>query len=406
MRLFSLQGHVALLFAAAALVMATTGCGDDSSGGNGNENQNDLDASVQQDGDIEVDGQVSQDGDVEADGDVDGGPTGPYEQEMLSGQWWIHNLSVGAWKGWNYVYAAVDDTGEITSMEYWDSDAGNESVVDPGFNLTITSDGVVTADFDQDVAGFLSQDGQTLVITGDDADGDDRHLDVGLLEGAGGYVQSQLGKVWRVSILSVGDPNVLDSWTGWIRGTATLDDSGVMTDVDLEDSDGNLITTPIQGFMLMLEADGTVLSTMTAAYHGFMLESGDLLVATDTSPDGSFELHVYQETPNTTFDISDLEGEWYYSSLAAGDWEGWTRGTMTVDSTGEITSADLIDSDGDTMQTPPPGVDLELSSDGVLTNALDGSWRGFMSGDKDLIVITLTGTPGPDYEMAVLLRMP
>jgi hypothetical protein len=29
-----------------------------------------------------------------------------------------------------------------------------------------------------------------------------------------------------------------------------------------------------------------------------------------------------------------------------------------------------------------------------------------MSGDKDLIVITLTGTPGPDYEMAVLLRMP
>jgi hypothetical protein len=373
MRLFSLQGHVALLFAAAALVMATTGCGDDSSGGNGNENQNDLDASVQQDGDIEVDGQVSQDGDVEADGDVDGGPTGPYEQEMLSGQWWIHNLSVGAWKGWNYVYAAVDDTGEITSMEYWDSDAGNESVVDPGFNLTITSDGVVTADFDQDVAGFLSQDGQTLVITGDDADGDDRHLDVGLLEGAGGYVQSQLGKVWRVSILSVGDPNVLDSWTGWIRGTATLDDSGVMTDVDLEDSDGNLITTPIQGFMLMLEADGTVLSTMTAAYHGFMLESGDLLVATDTSPDGSFELHVYQETPNTTFDISDLEGEWYYSSLAAGDWEGWTRGTMTVDSTGEITSADLIDSDGDTMQTPPPGVDLELSSDGVLTNALDDS---------------------------------
>ena len=391
------------------LCLVSVGCGDDSSGGG-----DDVDAAVSDpDGsagdDAEVQADAETDGGMEQDGDVemDGGTEDPYTPDMVEGEWWIHNLSTGAWKGWNYANVTIDASGAMSDMEFWDSDGGNDSVADPGFNLTLETDGSLTGDFDQDVEGFLSADGMSLVMTGDDADGDDRMLNMGLMTGSGVYEQAQLTGEWYVTVLSVADPATMGSWTGWARGTAALDSTGTMTTLQMDNSDGALLTDPIPGFQLVMDPDGSITNNGSSSYHGYLSHDGSLVAATNTAEDGSLELHIYQIVSDATFDVSDLQGRWYLSVLSVGQWEAWMRGIITVDATGVITDVSLEDSEGGLHTDPPTTAPLALDSDGVLTSSQDASWRGFMSGDKNLIVYTNTVTTGgSSYELNVLQRIP
>jgi hypothetical protein len=103
-----------------------------------------------------------------------------------------------------------------------------------------------------------------------------------------------------------------------------------------------------------------------------------------------------------TYATSDLAGTWDVNALGAGKFNGWTRGSLTVQSDGKFTGS-LEEDDG--LQDNISGR-LAVSSDGVVTcsSGCNSSFGAALDSGKSVLVLTMTPEQGNASFMVLTKR--
>jgi hypothetical protein len=119
--------------------------------------------------------------------------------------------------------------------------------------------------------------------------------------------------------------------------------------------------------------------------QGVMNNSKNLLVLTNTREEGLCELGIHMKQGGS-FSPIDLAGTWHGHTLVVGDWNGWTRSNLAVDTEGDF-SYTHVDSSGN---SETDAGSIEISSTGIITLEDSPFTHGVMNTDKNIIAMTDT----------------
>lgn len=144
-------------------------------------------------------------------------------------------------------------------------------------------------------------------------------------------------------------------------------------------------------------SDGSGLSPSTTYYY--------VVQATNAAGASGNSAEVSARTPDL-FVQADLQGTWRYSILAAGAQGGWSRGTLTVDATGQVTVSAYLDQDGGTAAPAGFFPTLLVDASGRVRDAQDAAnvrYAGDLARtNKNLIVATASS--GGTSSIAILQK--
>jgi hypothetical protein len=190
---------------------------------------------------------------------------------------------------------------------------------------------------------------------------------------------------------------------GWAHGVSSIDSSGNATWSSITRSDGNSTLPTAQ--TLSISSSGIVSSTYSSSFHGVMSQDKNMIIGTMNDGGGGYALMVYQKS-TISYTIADLQGTWNFHLLTSGDspqWLGWVYGISNIDGSGNLTWLSFTRSDGNS--TLPAGGTLSISSGGIVsvTGVPSPVFDGFMSQDKNTIMVT-TNDYGGGYNLVVFQK--
>jgi hypothetical protein len=191
----------------------------------------------------------------------------------------------------------------------------------------------------------------------------------------------------------------------WARYTGVVDPDGIMSITAAADMRNDLTGLHWQRVLVVDDAGFVGLSDVgLAGFLGKMARSKQLIVGTGTSTGaGSAGLYIFQKkVPGVSFTQADLAGTWAYHQLVVGPGRGWGRGVAVVSSLGAVTLTTQTEWTGATNTNVNAGT-LSIDAEGVVS-ATGSGMKGFMSGDKQLVVLTETRGPN-EAGLTILLPL-
>jgi len=164
---------------------------------------------------------------------------------------------------------------------------------------------------------------------------------------------------------------------GWTRGTVTINSGGTVTGGSFVDSDGFSVT--VTGGSLSLSSNGVISGSITAGGVTSTISQGKMDAGKTTVAFVGIDSQNFRFTGSAikaggTFATADLAGTWHFFTffdLPSLNDPGWTRGTVTINSGGTVTSGSFVDSDG--FSVTVTGGSLSLSSSGVISGSITSS---------------------------------
>ncbi len=203
-----------------------------------------------------------------------------------------------------------------------------------------------------------------------------------------GYQLADLEGDWRFQMLVSGDS---PQWTGWGRGTLSINATGNLQWTHIERSDGNPTLPPASPFGLAPDGTMTWPAQPGRAMHGTLSPDRNCFVWTMTDGGNGYLLGIaYRQ--GTGFAGADFVGRWLMHALITGDapqYIGWCYGAMNVDAGGSMTWEYHIRSSGNNSLPAP--VTASLAADGTISMpSLLANYRagGSMAPDKQLYTIS------------------
>jgi hypothetical protein len=140
------------------------------------------------------------------------------------------------------------------------------------------------------------------------------------------------------------------------------------------------------------------------SFHGQMSSNKQLVIGTDSRDTGARKtLRVFRKRMGTDFSSADIASISFVThSLFSGTDNTWEWAVGTTDSSGNVS---LISQTGPTGTSgPSPNVAVvSVNSDGIVTNASDPSFYGFMTDDKKVFFSVNTADVGQYTFMVVQL---
>ena len=269
--------------------------------------------------------------------------------------------------------------------------------------MTISSTGIVSINGQE--RGFMSADKSTAIMTGiEDNDGFSLYVMQKQVAGTP-YSTADLQGAWQMHVLSTG--NNTGKYSGWGHAAMTGDASGNFTGsfVDVGEGSGGTLNMTAS-----ISTSGIIggLSTVSPDANGFMSADKKSFYLTMTGSENSdFNLVVFQkQVTGTTYSSANLQGDWQTNILTAdntNDGEAladYVHGITNLNSKGEGTlSYFLTDSQTELYKD----MSMSLTSDGILSGLGGINSHGFMSGDKSLVIGTLTDGSG-GYSLFVMQK--
>jgi hypothetical protein len=220
------------------------------------------------------------------------------------------------------------------------------------------------------------------------------------------FTASDLQGTWNYLGLISGDAP--SQTPGWYWGTLSADDNcNISFPASITDSLGNSTYTPGVGACNISPAG--VVTIPGPTFHGVMSSTKETVFSVATMAPGSitgvsgYNLQAWVKRGGT-FTTSDLQGTWNYHMLTSGDGlssNGWQYGTISINSSGAMSFTSITRSNGDS--TLPGPESLSITSTGVVSHSINASFHGVMSGDKSIIVATVTDGPG-GYALAIMQK--
>ena len=183
----------------------------------------------------------------------------------------------------------------------------------------------------------------------------------------------------------------------WDYLTVTIDSLGNFT-AQVTESGGN---TNSDSGKVYINSSGIITIEGESAAHGVMSNDKNFFVITDTWDPGEYAMQIFIKGGGT-FSQSDLTGTWYAHCLTSGSEEVWQYGTVTIDGAGNV-SVQITDSDGD-YESANNVASVSISGNGILSDALEPSFHGVMSSDKNIVVFTETWEGGDPYALMFLVK--
>jgi hypothetical protein len=158
-----------------------------------------------------------------------------------------------------------------------------------------------------------------------------------------------------------------------------------------------------------IDGAGIVTATGTAgnpSLNGAMNAAKELIIATATTQGTTtaYGLQVFRKRlPGVNYSGADVANlAFAFQSLQTGGTTAWGRGAGTTDGAGAMTLSSLSSPAGEGT-LPAPGFDtMSIDADGLVTQAVDTSFHGFMTADKAVIFGVKTITTG-QYALSVRL---
>lgn len=302
----------------------------------------------------------------------------------LQGTWNFHSLVAGGdqyWNGWVYGQVEIDENGIMTNTSIVRSNGNN--ILQPSMTLSVSQDGIITSPDDPTLHAAVNQTRDLIVWTRSAG-----WNGIRIMQKAGGtFAQSNLVGTWNFHMLGAGNSS---EWNGWVHGQMQINASGWGTPASIVAS-SNVVLTPAT---VSISSNGVVSMSGTTG-HAVMNQNHDLIVGTFTSGDGrGYGLMIMQKADGTTFQTSDLDGDWWGHGLVSGyapyQQIGWLCANTFVD--GNVTWLSYMDSTGKTS-LPRNGPGTYIDSTGIITTDNPDVY-GIMNPSKDMFVMTYTGWTG------------
>jgi hypothetical protein len=212
---------------------------------------------------------------------------------------------------------------------------------------------------------------------------------------SGTFTTADLAGTWSANLLSVGDGANTNTWS---YGTFVISSSGTSTQTVTASSNG-ATGTDIKTFSIA--SDGTITQT-GSTFHGQMSSGKNMIVFTVTdSVNNRYFLGVLVKA-GATYSQTDLTGTWAAHLLTAQDTHNkWAYGTFIIDQTGNYPAIPWTASD---VSSTDPGGQFLLSSSGAVTVPGVSDGFGFLSSDKNCLVIVGNTNSGQARTLLVLLK--
>lgn len=328
-----------------------------------------------------------------------------YSIADLQGDWQLHALSAknpsvaNSISGWLQGTATVDVNGNC-SVSISKSNGLSKS---PAIAMNISSRGIVSVDGEN--IGFMNADKSTIILTGQE---DDDAFTIYVLQKqlpGTTYTIADLQGNWQMHGLSSG--NTSSQYSGWVHASLTGDNNGNLT--------GNFIGVGGGGnesIAISITSNGVIsgMNTIGTATHGFMSADKKTFYLVMTGKDtNDYNLAVFQKhNPAVTFSVADFQGIWRTNSLISMN----TSNSMenNIKTTGFINGKMTLNKQGIgkiEFNNQTESISLSaINPDGIIsTPNLNGSTNihGFMSDDKNTIILTMTDVYG-GYEISIVQR--
>lgn len=229
---------------------------------------------------------------------------------------------------------------------------------------------------------------------------------------AGNFSQADLTGTWDIYEFGT---DTFAPFAEWFRGVARFDGNGHMiiddnttfeasrpSPVPPNGDTGRIMTISSSG---VVSRSGSSLSSTT--FHGTMASNKSLIVGTVTQSTTERTIMIFRKRiPGVTYSNDDLFNKSFaFHSLSGGDAPRWERGDGSIDSIGSITLANRFDSDGGHATNVPNVARFSVSLEGIVTDALDADFKGFLTPDKKVLIVTSTTPRQPgvtNYNLMVI----
>ena len=220
----------------------------------------------------------------------------------------------------------------------------------------------------------------------------------------GNYEQADLTGHWFITSVYAGSQVASGTATAWIRGRISVDSSGDASVVWTEDSSGGAPNPPV-AIRYTIDGSGTVTAPAFLDFSGKMSPAKDLVASTlnNFSAAPRPNLRIYQKlAPGTSFTAADPTSATFdYHLLRVGADAGWEHGTAVTDAS-RVMSLVSRSTDAGAAPDLPQMATLSVDADGVVTAPENGSFKGFLSADKALLVLTMAVSVNPPVHALVI----
>lgn len=350
---------------------------------------------------------------------------GVFLQSDLAGTWRFNALVSGADAKWMRGTVEIDAAGAVSVGSFLDSAGATTAPAGLFSAMSILSDGSVSEDgasagFHGMLSGNLYRD---LLVGSNNLSGSSRMLVIlqksvpGILfaatdiqgtgqQGAGPlpmvYHQFSSGAIaeWEWGSFQVGRDQAETYTAINAPSVPALPGAGAKVVGLTLTSDGLISETAKAG---VTPQPGALLS------NAVMSADKMTIVGTATDSRGAYLLRVIQlvHPPTialtaTSYLLGDLAGSYGYHALTGGATPGWAYGGQTIGSSGNVSFATYLTSNGATA-TPAPYA-LALDQQGKLITSADPAYHGQYAYLKDLLVATGTDSGGAGYLSVALKR--
>ena len=321
-----------------------------------------------------------------------------FSQDDLTGNWYFMqffsgpDVTAGTHRAWMRGTVTIDAKGKVTTNTIQDS-TGTATVLPAGtITQTIDANGVVTEGGSNGAGtgnhAFMTANKQIVVGTRSSGNGKNQGLCIFVRQGVVSFSPPDISSgTFAYNQLKTGGNN------GWQFGTGTINASQQVTLNTLLDNNGNTTPPPANFLTLAITTAGIVTNTGAGAestFQGVMTPDKKLIIGTETSSGGnSYNLRIIT-IGGQTFTTADMAGIWKFSQLETSPL--WEYGTSSFSSAGVGTQLSFLDSTGSTTSGGAPT--FSVGSTGLVTMAGVPSFHGVMAFNKNILVGTVTTTPG------------
>ena len=240
-------------------------------------------------------------------------------------------------------------------------------------------------------------------------------LGCGSSSSSGGGLQAELAGTWDLVELGTNDV------PGWYAASISVAADGRVAILSNVDDTGDT-TLPGPGYDARLLVDASRTVTLVGAdgsptLHGTLAASKTLIVAGETINPAAPAVYglvvVRKRVPGVTFSAGDAAGfPFALHTLQVGAAVGWQVGEGSTDASRRITVDTMLDAAGTSCSptSTPCGLDafdtIQVDANGLVTTALDASFHGVMTPDKNAIfaVSTTDVAPPQTYQLLAILR--
>ena len=329
---------------------------------------------------------------------------GKFSQSDLVGTWNVINFYAGPdvtngnSPGWVSATGTVDASGNVTVGTILSS-MGISPPLSGTLKWTMKADGTIT-ESGTDTFGpatNLKMSASRQILVGTASDGSDRLIRIGVKQHTGAFSAADIAsKSLMYNSIASGVGNI------WSYGAEETDASGAATMLTQIWPSGAQPGYPKANGTFSVDANGLVANSSNPDFHGIMTPDKNVIFFVKTNSNGAFVLGAMYISDNHQFNIGDVTGTWYSHSIVSSPASPlWEHATYKFNTSGTGTASSIVDSFGSRANQP---ISATLSPTGVVSSPDQPSVNGFISSNKDLIVVTTTWSDGAQYSLNVLVK--